>query len=81
MTKHMQSAVAEYALNFTRSSLMSCWYPQFDDFDETNGNFNYPFEHFVCAEGHDVTSDSNSKLSNGQKELLMKSWIYGISMT
>ena len=67
--KHMRSAMAEHALNFTQSSLMSSWYPQFDDFDETNSNFDYLFEHFSCAGGHDVTSDFGSNLSNGQKEL------------
>ena len=84
---HLRSCIAKHSLDFDEHAISSehaasAWFPQFDLPDPTRSDDGYTTEHFVCVNANtgDVTSEANTNLSPAQKELLMKSWIYGISM-
>ena len=77
---HLRSCVGKHSLDFTEHAA-SAWFPQFDAVDPDKVEEGYTTEHYVCVNADTgVTSEANTNLTPPQKELLVKSWIYGISM-
>ena len=79
---HLRSCHARHLLNLNlKDSVVSAWYPQFDD--PCRGDSGYAVQFIPDASSFglsNVTAAENANLTAAQKELLLKSWILGISM-